>query len=87
MKNNKDWHPAGQGWEGQESMLQLMGWEKSRRVVVLRKQISKDVVALSEGENAGQLEIDFCQINGKTRVYEYAVLVTSLQDEILGIAQ
>lgn len=86
MKNN-DWLPAGHGWEGQESQLQLMGWKKSRRVIVLRKQVSKDVIAISEDPNTQQLELHFGEMNGKMRVYEYAVLVTSLQDEVLSIAQ
>ena len=87
LMKNDDWLPAGQGWEGQESQLQLMGWEKSRRVVVLRKQVSKDVIAISEDPNANQLELHFGEMNGKMRVYEYAVLVTSLSDEIISIAQ
>ena len=34
---NSDWEPAGQGWTGQEALLQLQGWHSPRRVVVLRK--------------------------------------------------
>lgn len=86
MKND-DWTSAGQGWEGQESQLQLNGWEKARRVVVLRKQVSKDVVAIKEDVDAKQLEIYFGEVDKKMRVYEYAVLVTSLPDEVLSIAQ
>jgi hypothetical protein len=87
LMKNDDWLPAGQGWEGQESQLQLMGWEKSRRVVVLRKQVSKDVIAISEDPNTNQLALHFGEMNGKMRVYEYAVLVTSLSDEVISIAQ
>jgi hypothetical protein len=84
---NQDWEPAGQGWEGQEALLKLMGWKKERRVIVLRKSVSKDVVALSENSNTNQLEMRFAEANGKMRVYEYAVLITSLSDEIITIAQ
>ena len=87
LMTNDDWSSAGQGWEGQESKLQLSGWLKSRRVVVLRKQVPKDVVAISENSDTKQLELHFGEINGKMRIYEYAVLVTSLPDEIISIAQ
>lgn len=85
---NQEWTNAGQGLEGQEGSLQLMGWSKSRRVVVLRKQVPKDLVAVIQDPNTQQLSIDFSDVNqGKMRIYEYAVLVTSLPDEILTISQ
>jgi len=88
LMTNQEWSPAGQGWEGQSSRLQLMGWEKSRRVVVLRKRVSKkDVATLSEDSCTGQLQLNFAEVDSKMPVYEYAVLVTSLPDEILTIAQ
>jgi hypothetical protein len=86
--NNDDWSFAGQGWEGQEGQLQLDGWKKYRRVIVLRKPVSKDVMAISKNPNSSkQLELSFCELNGEMRIYEYAVLVTSLPDEIITIAQ
>jgi hypothetical protein len=84
---NQDWSTAGQGWEGQEASLQLMGWNKSRRVIVLRKQVPKDVIAIYENPETNQMELDFGEVNGKMRIYEYAVLVTSLPDEVLTLAQ
>jgi hypothetical protein len=87
IENTQEWHNANQGWEGKESILQLMGWGKSRRVIVLRRKISKNVVAVSKNSKTGQLDIDFGEIDGKKQIYEYAVLVTSLKDEILTIAQ
>ena len=64
-----------------------MGWEKKRRVVVLRKRVAKDVVARTEDLETGQIEIDFAETNKQTQLYEYAVLVTTLDDEIMTIAQ
>lgn len=81
------WSSAGQGWEGQEGFLQLMGWEKKRRVIALRKRIAREVIASSENSKTGQIEIDFVETNNCTQIYEYAVLVTSLTDEVLTIAQ
>jgi len=45
------------------------------------------VVALSEDAKTKQLDLSFGEVNGKMRVYEYAVLITSLPDETVTIAQ
>ena len=85
---NQDWEQAGQGWEGQESCLQLMGWSKSRRVIVLRKRVTKEYCAIKEDPETKQLSFDFAELDDrKMRIYEYAVLVTSLTDEVLTITQ
>ncbi len=39
-----DWEKAGQGWQGREDTLQLFGWSRPRRVIVLRRQIKGDVL-------------------------------------------
>jgi len=89
LMNNSAWSDAGQGWEGQESSLQLMGWDKKRRVIVLRRKLkSKDVISASaSASDVGQLEFKFGTIADKNYVYEYAILVTSLSDEVMTIAQ
>jgi hypothetical protein len=33
------WREAGQGWEGVECELQLQGWSRARRVIVLRRKV------------------------------------------------
>lgn len=81
-----EWHYAGQSWEGCESELKLQGWSRARRVIVLRKRIKQDVGVLCE-QKPGQHEFNFAEVNQKMQVYEYAVLVTSLPDEILTVAQ
>ena len=40
-KSSNDWVDAGQGWEGVASSLQLTGWTKERRVVILRKRLKE----------------------------------------------
>ena len=88
LMENSDWEPTGQGWDGQESTIQLMGWKERRRVIVLRKRVmKKDITALTEDNCTGQLQLSFAEISSDVPVYEYAVLVTSLPDEIVAIAQ
>ena len=84
---NREWVSAGQGWEGQESTIQLQGWDKNRRIIVLRKRVNKDVLAVTEDVTTQQLRLNFAELDNKTIIYEYAVLVTSLHDEVVTIAQ
>lgn len=75
---------AGQGWEGREDRLQLAGWQQSRRVALLRRLLKEDLITTREQQ--GQLAFAFVD-RRRTKVYEYVVLVTDLQEGILSIAQ
>ena len=44
----EDWVDAGQGWQGREDVLQLSGWTKKRRVVVLRRPLRNKPAAEPE---------------------------------------
>lgn len=83
------WSNAGQGWEGKDGTLKLTGWELSRRVVVLRRPIKGEM--LLAGEDSGQQLLGFIEADrrdGKQITgYEYAVLVTNTDYEILGLGQ
>jgi len=80
-----EWVNAGQGWRGAETTLRLSGWSRSRRVVVLRRRLKKDL-AIEDRDESGQLRLSFTEVEENVRLYEYAVLVTSLDAEILTIA-
>jgi hypothetical protein len=82
----EEWTDAGQGWQGVKSELQLKGWSQKRGVVVLRRQLRGEV-ALDDGGQGEQLCLSFIELDAPGKKYEYAVLVTSLEDEILAIAQ
>lgn len=77
-----EWVPAGQGWEGTDGSLQLQGWTKHRRVIVLRREIKNDIMI--EGK---EKQLAFIEMAEGSRKYESAVLVTSLDDEVLTMAQ
>jgi hypothetical protein len=90
MFGKPEWVDAGQGWQGLESELQLSGWTKKRRVVLLRRPLrEKDAAATAEKERkaAKQLSLDLPEATWKGARYEYAVLVTSMRDEVRAIAQ
>lgn len=84
-----DWSDAGQGWEGKDGELALTGWDSSRRVVVLRRPFKGEVVV--EGDDNGQQLLAFVQSDRKDGKgltgYEYAVLVTNTDHEILALGQ
>lgn len=80
------WQNAGQGWEGTEAGLQLGGWSLKRRVIVLRKELKGQIV-LEDVRVGGQQIFAFLDTKDSLKKYEYAVLVTSLSDEVLTLAQ
>ena len=41
------WEDAGQGWEGNEDTLALSGWSRVRRVVVLRRKLTGEMLLTS----------------------------------------
>ncbi len=79
------WEDAGQGWEGLEDTLTLLGWSRARRVVVLRRKLTGEMLLAGRDEN--QAELAFIECDVPTARYEYAVLVTSTAHEILTLAQ
>ena len=85
MFTEGEWEPAGGGYEGVEAKLKLTGWTRERRVIILRREI-RDEVAMKNVSN-GQQELMFIETLETVRTYEYVVLVTSLRDGILSIAQ
>lgn len=84
----QDWVEAGQGWKGLSSELQLTGWSRKRRVVVLRRAV-REALALTPGaaESGQGLLFSTVELSQAGELYEYAVLVTSLTEEVLGVAQ
>ena len=80
----KKWTTAGQGWEGCDGELKLTGWERLRRVVLLRRRTKDNVVP---PEEAQLLLPGIADIRATKENYEYAVLVTDLSYEVFTIAQ
>ena len=81
------WAPAGQGWQGVDTTLQLQGWDQARRVVVLRRRLKEPLLLNDTKRATGQQVCDFVESLEPRRVYEYVVLVTTLRDEVFTLAQ
>ena len=86
---NEQWMDAGQNWQGLETQLRLSGWSRARRVVVLRRALREAVAEeqKSPQKAAPQLTLDLPEATYRGVLYEYAVWVTSLPDEVRTIAQ
>src|SRR6187431_867499 len=83
-----DWTAAGQGWQGKASTLRLQGWSRHRRVVILRRRLAREVLVTDRpGGPAPQLALSFAEVTEDRAVYEYAVLMTALDLEVLSVAQ
>ena len=86
VMSQREWTDAGCGWQGKEDQLRLTNWSRQRRIVVLRRRLQMPL-AVAERNAGGQLSLGFAEVGSDKEVYEYAVLVTSLDDEILTIGQ
>jgi hypothetical protein len=83
-----DWASAGGDWQGLSSELQLSGWSRKRRVVVLRRLIRESLAVTGDKKANGQGDLfGTVELMKAGDLYEYAVLVTPLEEGILGIAQ
>ena len=87
------WVDVGRQWESLDGQVQLPGWVKSRRVVVLRWPLRPSFAVKAAGEKkrrgrvAEQSHPDLPDLPQEGVLYEYALLVTSLRDEVHMIAE
>jgi len=63
--------------------VQLQGWQQPRRVVVTRRRLPKDPLIGLEYRLGGQQELAFVEGPEDMRLFEYSVLVTNLEDELV----
>ena len=87
----EDWEAAGQGWQGLTTELQLQGWSRKRPVVVLRRKVREDLgqeeKQRQKRASKKQLKLDLGELVEYDATHEYAVLVTTLKEEVRTVAQ
>ncbi len=81
-----DWQGVGQGFDAVEAELQLAGWTRARRVVVLRRRVKSSLVAEANHESP-QPELQFLDHSEAAKLWEYAVLVSNADYSIQAIGQ
>ena len=83
LLGRSEWVEAGPQWQGLETELQLSGWSKARRVVVLRRALRPEEEAKKSKRTAAQpMILDWSEATYPGVRYEYAGLVTSLTEEV-----
>jgi hypothetical protein len=82
------WISTHPGWEALETELELASWKQPRRVILTRRRLSKKTTT-PKASNALPVPHQFAiwEPPEKVESYEYAVLVTSLTDEVITIVQ
>lgn len=80
----RHWQAVGHGFDAVEAVLQLSGWSRARRVVVLRRRIKEQLVA--EVATQGQQTLLFAA-TAKDKLWEYAVLVTNTDHPLEALGQ
>jgi len=78
------WTDAGEGWEGSEMNLKLMGWSRSRRCVFLRRPAQRSVAQLALPAST---EFEFVQVLDSGPCHEHIVLVTNTDYPMVGLSQ
>jgi len=85
------WTDAGQGWEGLTGELALTGWDRRRRVVVLRRPLMGEIAISTDDADDSQQQFAFVEADRKAGKgitgYEHAVLVTNTDFEVLSLGQ
>lgn len=71
-----DWQGVDQGFEAVEGELQLAGWSRKRRVVVLRRRVKASLAAETDIDSPQQV-LHFVDSSDQIKLWEYVVLVTN----------
>jgi hypothetical protein len=81
LLGNDYWVDTGEKWQGLDTELQLSGWSRKRRVVVLRRPLRAGGSEKNKSPNRAskQLSLELPEALYRAMLYEYAVLVTSRQ--------
>jgi hypothetical protein len=80
------WCDAGDGWQGAERDLKLMGWTRSRRCIFLRRPAQRGPARKALPATT-EAEFDFVEHLHSGPNYEYVVLVTNDTLSIVALAQ
>ena len=81
------WKAFNNHWEVKESEIQLTSWKHARRVILMRRKLKKNDELVLEYNVNGQLSLGFIEEPEEFKLYEYSVLVTDLNKDVISIVQ
>jgi hypothetical protein len=85
-----DWTRADeQGWQAVQDQLQLVGWTRARRVVIIRRRLREGLAMQSKRKGTQQLRLALADdaILDAAQLWEYTVLATDVGYTLEGVAQ
>ncbi len=82
-----NWQRFTCDFEAKASTLKLMGWDKARRVIIVRRRVITESIVGVELIHHGQQSLAFIDESEDLKAYQYAVLVTNLDDDITTVVQ
>ena len=83
-----EWQHFKSGWEAKEGQLDFTRSNESRRVVIVRRSIQKDVqLVVEDSSKPKQQTLAFIDEPDNLKLYEYSVLITNLDSDIISIIQ
>jgi len=83
-RTSEVWSDAGEGWQGTEAALKLMGWTRARRCVFLRRPAERTP---SRPALPASTEFAFVQVLDHGLCYEYIVLITNTDLDLMALSQ
>lgn len=84
--NHDTWIDAGSGWQGSERELQLYGWTRARRCIILRRSTQRGAKP-NALPSPTEPEFGFVEELESKPVYEHLVLVTNDTMPIVSLSQ
>ncbi|MCK5356371.1 MAG: transposase, partial [Methyloprofundus sp.] len=81
------WKQTAEGWEALSSELKLSTWKRTRRVVIVRRRIKNNLVIAPDTDKALPQQLSLLEPAEDMAVFEYSVLVTSLNAEVVTLVQ
>jgi hypothetical protein len=81
------WERTVDGWEALSTELKLSTWKQQRRVVLVRRKLSKNILVAPDAQQALPVQLSLLEPAENMAAYEYSVLVTSLPHEVVRIVQ
>jgi hypothetical protein len=81
------WEQTSEGWEALSSELKLSTWKRTRRVVIVRRRVKNNLVIAPDTDKTLPRQLSLLEPAEDMAVFEYSVLVTSLDDGVVTIVQ
>jgi Transposase DDE domain group 1 len=81
------WERTVDGWEALSTELKLSTWKQTRRVVLVRRRLSRNIVVAPASPKALPEQLSLLEPAENMDAYEYSILVTSLACEVVSIVQ